>query len=352
VTEWSLAERLSVSSIDEWPSLSDFDDDGDERVPAAAAGPDDAARRLAELVSREAVDRMLADADAAGVPAEELLQQMTRAVLERALGVELDDHLGYVKGDPAGSGSGNSRNGHYGKTVTTAAGPVRIAVPRDRNSTFEPKIVPKGQRRLGQVDDMILSVYARGMTTRDIQAHLAEVYGAEVSPALISNVTDVVAEEITTWQTRPLDAVYPILYIDALVIKVRDGGTVPDRIAAPLIRAFRHGVILGQVKRVDDRKQQPCRDLLECLRDRQDDVLRFAGDLRIPPTSNQAEADLRPAKTQQKISGRLRSEQVTRHRYAIRGYIPTAAKHGASVLATLRDALTGQPWMPPVPDPP
>jgi putative transposase len=108
---------------------------------------------------------------------------------------------------------------------------VRIAVPRDRNGEFEPKIVPKRTRRLGQVDDMILSLYARGMTTRDITAHLAEVYGAEVSPALVSRVTDVVAEEITAWQTRPLEAVYPIVYIDALVLKIRDGGTVDNRAA-------------------------------------------------------------------------------------------------------------------------
>jgi putative transposase len=217
-----------------------------EQAPAedvaagGAAGPvpgpveEAAARRLAGLVSPEAVDRLLADAEAAGVPldgAGGLLSQMNKAVLERALGAELDDHLGYVKGDPAGTGSGNSRNGHYPKTVTTVSGPVRIAVPRDRNSTFEPKIVPKGQRRLGQVNDMILSLYARGMTTRDIQAHLAEVYGAEVSPALVSKITDVVADEITAWQTRPVDAVFPILYIDALVIKVRDGGSVDNKAA-------------------------------------------------------------------------------------------------------------------------
>src|ERR1700733_14392737 len=145
-------------------------------VPAdgtAMAGPgpqQDAAARLAGLVSGEAVDRMLADADAAGVSAEGLLGQLTKTVLERALGAELDDHLGYVKGDPAGNGSGNSRNGHYGKTVTTTAGPVRITVPRDRNSAFEPQIVRKGQRRLGQVGEIILSLYARGLTTRDIQA--------------------------------------------------------------------------------------------------------------------------------------------------------------------------------------
>jgi transposase len=126
---------------------------------------------------------------------------------------------------------------------------------------------------------------------------------------------------------------------------------VPGEIAAPLIHAFRHGVLLGlsQIPRVPDRKQQPCRDLLECLRDRQDDVLRFVTDLTIPPTSNQAERDARPAKTQQKISGRLRSEEATRHRYAIRGYISTVGKHGTDILTALRDAISGQPWMPPIP---
>jgi transposase len=129
---------------------------------------------------------------------------------------------------------------------------------------------------------------------------------------------------------------------------------IPGHIAAPLIHAFKHGVLVGlsQVPRVPGRKQEPCRDLLECLRDRQDDVLRFTTDLRIPPTSNQAERDLRPAKTQQKISGRLRSEQVTRDRYAIRGYISTVAKHGVHVLTAIHDALAGNPWMPPIPDPP
>jgi putative transposase len=194
-----------------------------------------AAKRLADIASDAAVDRMIADAQEAGIPLldgpDGLISQLTAKVIERALGAEMDDHLGYVKGDPAGNGSGNSRNGFSRKTVTTSAGPVRISVPRDRNSAFDPQIVRKGQRRVGQVDDMILSLYARGMTTRDIQAHLAEVYGVEVSPALISNVTDVVAEEITAWQTRPLDAFYAILYIDALVVKVRDGGAVDNKAA-------------------------------------------------------------------------------------------------------------------------
>jgi transposase len=129
---------------------------------------------------------------------------------------------------------------------------------------------------------------------------------------------------------------------------------IPEHAARPLIHAFRHGVLVGlsQIPRVPGRKQQPCRDLLKCLHDRQDDVLRFTTDLRIPPTSNQAERDLRPAKTQQKISGRLRSEQVTRDRYAIRGYISTVAKHGGHVLTAIHDALAGNPWMPHIPDPP
>src|SRR5450631_4913156 len=129
---------------------------------------------------------------------------------------------------------------------------------------------------------------------------------------------------------------------------------IPGDVAAPLIHAFKHGVLAGlsQVSRVPGRTQRPCRDLLECLRDRRDDVLRFTTDLRIPPTSNQAERDLRPAKTQQKISGRLRSAEATRNRYAVRGYISTAAKHGTSVLTAIRDALAGNPWMPPIPTPP
>ena len=152
-----------------------------------------AAKRLADFVSDAAIDKMIADAHDSGIPLLDgpggLIGQLTARVIERALGAEMDDHLGYVKGDPAGNGSGNSRNGSFGKTLTTASGPVRISVPRDRKSVFEPQIVVKGQRRVGQVDDMILSLYARGMTTRDIQAHLAEVYGTQVSPALVSAAT-------------------------------------------------------------------------------------------------------------------------------------------------------------------
>jgi putative transposase len=156
---------------------------------------------------------------------------MTKAVLERALDVEIADHLGYDVGDPAGNGSGNSRNGHGRKTVLTTGGSLDLEVPRDRNGSFEPVIVGKGKRRLGQVEDMILSLYARGMTTRDISAHLDEVYGATVSAATISRVTEVVVDEIALWQSAPVDSVYPILYIDAIRIKVRDAGVVANKAA-------------------------------------------------------------------------------------------------------------------------
>jgi putative transposase len=137
-----------------------------------------AAKRLADLVSDAAIDKMIADAQDSGIPLLDgpggLIGQLTARVIERALGAEMDDHLGYVKGDPAGNGSGNSRNGSFGKSVTTTSGPVRISVPRDRKSEFEPQIVAKGQRRVGAVDEMILSLYSRGMTTRDIHAHLGD----------------------------------------------------------------------------------------------------------------------------------------------------------------------------------
>jgi hypothetical protein len=154
------------------------------------------------------------------------------------------------------------------------------------------------------------------------------------------------------WPTQIRQALQGLIHA-ANTARTQGLAAVPDQIAAPLIHAFRHGVILGlgQVPKTGRRKQRPGRELLECLRNRQDDVLRFASDLRIPPTSNDAERDLRPAKTQQKISGRLRSEQATRHRYAIRGCLSTATKHGINVLAALRDALEGHPWMPPIPTP-
>jgi putative transposase len=158
-----------------------------------------------------------------------VLKQLTKALLERAMGAELSNHLGYEKHDSAGRGSGNNRNGKSRKTVQGDFGAVEIEVPRDRNGSFEPKILPKHERRLQGFDDKILSMYARGMTTRDIQAHLEEIYGVEVSPSLISEVTDAVVDEVRAWQHRPLDPIYMIVYLDALIVKMRHEGRVENR---------------------------------------------------------------------------------------------------------------------------
>jgi len=152
-----------------------------------------------------------------------LLQQLTKRVLESALEGEITDHVGYDKHDPAGKGTGNSRNGTRTKTVLTDVGPVEVRVPRDVAGTFEPQIVRKRQRRLSGVDELVLSLSARGLTHGEIAAHLAEVYGAEVSKQTISTITDKVIDGMTEWQNRPLDPVYPVVFIDAINVKIRDG---------------------------------------------------------------------------------------------------------------------------------
>jgi putative transposase len=159
------------------------------------------------------------------------LKRLTGALVERALQTELTDHLGYEPGAPEGQGSGNSRNGAGKKTLRTDQGDLTVEVPRDRNGTFEPKLVKKHRRSFKGFDDKILSMYARGMSVRDIQAHLAENYGTEVSPDLISRVTDAVIDEVQAWQARPLDPVWPIVFLDALVLKVRDQGVVQNKSA-------------------------------------------------------------------------------------------------------------------------
>jgi transposase-like protein len=178
------------------------------------------------VVDPELADELLARAEAGGVELlgpDGLLSQVTKSVLERALAEEMTGHLGYEKHDPAGRGSGNSRNGSTGKTVLTDIGAVDLAVPRDRAGSFEPQIVRKGQTRLRGFNERIIALYARGMTTRDIRAHLREIYGVEVSADLISRVTDGVVDELAEWQSRPLDRVYPVIFIDALMVKIRDG---------------------------------------------------------------------------------------------------------------------------------
>src|SRR6266566_2024071 len=158
-----------------------------------------------------------------------LLKQLTKALIERAMSAELTHELGYEKHDPEGRGSGNSRNGKSRKKLKGDFGEIEIEVPRDREGQFEPKIVPKHQRRFDGFDDKILSMYARGMTTREIQGHLEEIYGVEMSPSLISEVTDAVIEEVQQWQSRPLEPLYPIVYLDALFVKMRHEGRVENR---------------------------------------------------------------------------------------------------------------------------
>ena len=178
------------------------------------------------LIDEELADQLLGKAQAQGVELlgpDGLLSQVTKAVLERALAEEMTGHLGYEKHDPAGRGSGNSRNGTTAKTLLTDVGAVDLAVPRDRAGTFEPQIVRKGQTRLDGFNERIIALYARGMTTRDIRAHLREMYDVDVSPDLISRVTDGVLEELAEWQSRPLDRVFPVIFIDALMVKIRDG---------------------------------------------------------------------------------------------------------------------------------
>ena len=152
-----------------------------------------------------------------------LLAGLTKNVLEAGLEAEMSEHLGYDKHDPAGRDKGNSRNGTRAKKVFTDVGPVEIEVPRDRDGSFEPQLVKKHQRRLSGVDEMVISLTAKGLTTGEVSAHMAEVYGAEVSKDTISRITDRVIGEMADWQNRPLDRVYPVMFIDAMVVKIRDG---------------------------------------------------------------------------------------------------------------------------------
>lgn len=176
-----------------------------------------------------------------------LLKQLTKKLLERAMQAEMTEHLGYEKHAPTGNNTGNSRNGRYKKNVKGDFGNLDVTVPRDRNSTFEPIILPKGETRFTGFDDKIISMYARGMTTRDIQGHLEEIYGVEVSPTLISQVTEAVTEEIRLWQNRPLEEVYPIIYLDAIRVKVRHDGRVINKAVYLAIAVTMNGVkeVLG-----------------------------------------------------------------------------------------------------------
>lgn len=183
----------------------------------------------AKAVDDQLIDELVGRAQAEGLQLTGeggLLQQLTKRLLESALEGEITDHLGYDKHDAAGKNGGNSRNGKRSKTVLTDVGPVEITVPRDRDGSFEPKIVKKRQKRLTGVDEMVISLAAKGLTTGEVQAHLAEVYGAEVSRQTISTITDKVLEGMAEWQCRPLDAVYPVVFIDAIHVKIRVLSTI------------------------------------------------------------------------------------------------------------------------------
>src|SRR4051812_2595305 len=189
------------------------------------------ARSDGEQIPDEVIDQLLAgastEAEIAGPGG--LLAQLTRRLVERAMEVELTDHLGYEPHAEPPGGSGNARNGSTPKTLITEQGPVPIDTPRDRNGSFEPRIVKKRQRRFVGFDDKILALYSRGLSTRDIEAHLQEIYGVKVGRDLITKVTDAVMDDVRAWQQRPLEDVYPVVFLDGLVLKIREGGSVQRR---------------------------------------------------------------------------------------------------------------------------
>ncbi|MGW0227767.1 IS256 family transposase [Actinopolymorpha singaporensis] len=236
-----------MSMTDEQPQRSARSGEAfGEGSPGAGSG---SARQVVnEMVAAGLLDDVMNRVDRDGLALTGqggFLPELVKAVLERGLQAELTDHLGYAKGDPAGRGSPNSRNGSMPKTVASEVGDVGIDTPRDRAGSFEPRLVPKGTRRLGGLDEQIISLYAGGMTVRDIKHHLARTLGTDLSHETISNVTDAVLEEVKAWQSRPLEEIYPIIYLDALVVKVRDGHQVRNRSAHIAV-----GVDLDGVKHV------------------------------------------------------------------------------------------------------
>ncbi len=203
---------------------------GDARPPQGLP-PVGLPREVRDRLADEVIDELLA-----GARTEEeivgpggVLAQLTKRLVERAMSAELTDHLGYEPHQEPPGGTGNTRNGSTAKTLATEHGAVRIETPRDRKGSFEPQIIRKGQRRFEGFDDKILALYSRGLSTRDIEAHLAEIYGVKVGRDLISRVTDAVMDDVREWQQRPLDDVYPVVFLDALVLKIREGGTVQRR---------------------------------------------------------------------------------------------------------------------------
>jgi putative transposase len=225
-----VAGGLRSASADRWDVSQELVEEALEqaRLRRARAGalPEEVRGRLSDDLIDELLAGRRGEAEIVGPGG--LLGELTKRLIERALAAELTEHLGYEPHAEPPGGAGNTRNGSTPKTLETCHGPVRIERPRDRNATFEPQIVRHGQRRFEGFDDQITAMYARGMTTRDIEAYLAEIYGASVGRDTISRVTAAVLEDAQTWQERPLEQVYPVVYLDALVIKIRDGKSVQN----------------------------------------------------------------------------------------------------------------------------
>jgi putative transposase len=260
---------------------------GRAQRPAGAARPPrgplpELPPEVRDRLSDELIDELLA-----GARTEEeivgpggLLADLTRRLVERAMSAELTDHLGYEPHQEPLGGTGDTRNGGTPKTLVTEHGPVRIKTPRDRNGSFEPQIVRKGQRRFEGFDEKILALYSRGLSTRDIEAHLQEIYGVKVGRDLISRVTDAVMEDVRSWQQRPLEDVYPVVFLDALVLKIREGGTVQRRACYLALGVTVEGErdVLGMwfqetegakfwMQVLTDLKQRGVRDILICCVD-------------------------------------------------------------------------------------
>jgi len=231
-------------------------------------------------VPAEVLDQFVQQGPLTPEEVEAAVRRFKKAVIERALGAELTHHLGYPPGGTKPAATTNHRNGTSDKTVLTDAGPLPIEIPRDRDGSFEPRLIGKHERRFTGFDDKILALYARGLTVREIQAYLAEMYATEVSPALISTVTDAVAEEVTAWQSRPLEPMYPVVFFDALRVKVRDEATVRSKAVylALAVRADGTRDILGLwieqtegakcwLRVFSDLKTRGCEDILIAVTD-------------------------------------------------------------------------------------
>lgn len=248
-------------------------------MPRKPKGEKPTAEVLAPIPA-EILDQLVREGPLTAAEVETATRRFKKALIERALGAELSHHLGYAPGTPKPDVTTNHRNGTSGKTVLTDDGPVAIEVPRDREGTFEPQLIGKHERRFTGFDDKVIALYARGLTVREIQAFLKEMYAVEVSPDLISAVTDAVISEVTAWQSRPLEAMYPVVFFDALRVKIRDEATVRSKVVYLALAVLPDGTrdILGLwieqtegakfwLKVFTDLKTRGCRDILIAVTD-------------------------------------------------------------------------------------